>query len=81
MTRQLAFRVKQGFGRRKTIKVFLVVFLRKKQDSSFSEEKEAKRLLCPVLPDVARQAKENGLAHPATQIKPGNFIPGAVRSG
>jgi hypothetical protein len=34
----------------------LVLFFRKEQDSSFSEEKEAKRLLLLVLPQDARQA-------------------------
>jgi hypothetical protein len=31
------------------IKVFLVLFFQKKNTSSFSEEKEAKRLLCPAV--------------------------------
>jgi hypothetical protein len=36
------------------IKSLLVLFFRKEQDSSFSEEKEAKRLLYLVLREEAR---------------------------
>jgi hypothetical protein len=41
----------------RNIKVFLLLFLQKKKNCSFSEEKEPKRLLFPVL---ARRARLGG---------------------
>jgi hypothetical protein len=56
-------------------KSFFASFFSKKEDSSFSEEKEARRLLFLVLREVACRAIVNGAAARGKAGRAKTFIP------